>query len=355
MIDKKNFDESDEELIENKINISAVMKQLHVSKHNNNRLLIIGPSGSGKTSTLIHLLLTELGPYKRIIYIHGSIDETFLGFVKAQERHQCNIEIVDVFINDDNLKLQINLLTKQLHLMNKDDLVLVDDLTPFMNKKNKLSDLLSTIFTVSRHKSYDVVAIMHKITLHNTLVRNNCTKLIFLGGVTKEVEKEYGSYISNPNINPIILNNENGLKQEYLDTDPSILGAGANDVMSSLWTRLKVTKSKSFKIPKITFKKPTKFVPIKNGTEEFNVRAEEYFKNIINESLSDGDTMYHRFDDDPNNKIITEDLNKVATDRAKINSGELNAGNTNVNVSDTNINAPQMMTTRHTKARKRWF
>lgn len=148
----------------------------------NKRYLIVGASGSMKTSLAVSLILAgEFGYLQKIIFIIGGFNTILNNLKKDFEKNDIEVEIhipndrKDLIRITNNLKLQ------------KGDLLVLDDMSHFLKSG---SDFLVKIFTTSRQMGYDIILILHKFKMMNTILRTNASK-IFITKIEKDMISEY--------------------------------------------------------------------------------------------------------------------------------------------------------------------
>jgi hypothetical protein len=146
----------------------------NINNNQNYRYLIIGGSGSRKTSLAISLILCDLPRHNKIHFLLGSTNLLINNLKKDFIENGIEVEIhyIDT-VNDLN-----NLMEKNL-IINKNELVLIDDLSHLFNASKKFTQFLNKIFTASRQNGYDVILILHKLKFMNPLLRQNSTRILF--------------------------------------------------------------------------------------------------------------------------------------------------------------------------------
>ena len=202
-------------------------ENMNISNDNNNRFIIIGESGSGKTTLAFTLMYSYLPKYVEHTYIIGGKNKLAERNIKLFNSGNIQTTVYDIenkkvtttrFVEENKeLKLK-SIITDfngfpDLTKIRKHSLLFIDDVSHCI-QDNSLNKFLNQSFTTSRQQEYDIIAILHKVKLGNTLMRKNATKLFFTS-YNDEIAKEFPE-INNTGSFPIIYNLKNK-KQEILD------------------------------------------------------------------------------------------------------------------------------------------
>jgi hypothetical protein len=311
-----------------------LFEMFNIDSPQNHRILIIGGSGSRKTTCLYRdLIFNYLPKHFRHIYISGIDDIMKKSIIPHLENKGIQVfeKILDQAPKDDIINLKS---------LGKGDLVIIDDLSDIMSKnRNGINNFLNKAFTTSRHQGYNIILIVHKLKLNNPMIRNNATKIILTSsdtsdGVndvyfTKEIEEEFGGFIINRKVNPVVLNPLQNFQQEKLTNDNLGPRGNKNLTMDQLLKRIEVKRT--LQMPKFTrHNTPIKFVKVNVNDEEFNYRMPKTFEKLLSKMHNNFAEkkmtlmVKHPFEFDK----VTEEASKL---RDVVNAGEFNAGNDNVN------------------------
>ena len=319
---------------ENKNNDINLFELFDIDSPQNHRILIIGGSGSRKTTSLYRdLIFNYLPKHYRHIYISGVDDIMKKSIIPHLQKN--GVEVFEKILEEAPKEDIIN-----LQSLGKGDLVIIDDLSDIMGKnKNGINNFLNKAFTTSRHQGYNIILIVHKLKLNNPMIRNNATKIILTSAdecdglndmhFTKEIEEEFGDFIINRKVNPVVLNPLKNFQQEKLINEGKGPLNGKSLNVSDLMKRIEVKRTVS--MPKfIRTNTPMKFIKVNANDEEFNYKIPKGFEKLLSKMHTDYAkktqtlAIKHPFEFDK----ITEEATKL---RDIVNKGESIAGNDNVN------------------------
>ena len=149
----------------------------------NKRYLIIGNSGSGKTSLAISLILArEFGYLKKIVFIIGGFNSILNNLKKDFQKSGIEIEI-----HVPNTRKEMEQITNSLTNLSSGDLLFIDDYTHLLKTG---ANFLTKIFTTSRQMGFDIILILHKFKLMNSLIRMNSSK-IFITKIERDMYDDF--------------------------------------------------------------------------------------------------------------------------------------------------------------------
>jgi hypothetical protein len=194
-------------------------------------------------------LAGEFGYLKRIVFIIGGFN-TILNNLKKD----FNAAEIDIEIHIPNDKKELINITNNLKL-GPGDLLFLDDMSHYLKTG---SDFLIKIFTTSRQMNYDIILILHKFKMMNTILRTNASK-IFITKIEKDMLDEYPQLKNYIGKEPIIIE------------DGELYGLGIENID---FKNIKLDKKK---LPKLIKKesnisKIDQMIKVGNKNNEMNIK-----------------------------------------------------------------------------------